>query len=501
MTKTQPNRITIFIMNLWVNRIRQLAVLAVALFFFSCKDEFNFLGYKNPNSKFDVQYIELPVGSSILLDSLRSSNYYNYSTETQRLLVGKYSDVKFGDVSSSTCTQFYTTTLTKLASTAVFDSVSLLLRFDFYTYGNSKTASTQEISVYELDQELNDTLSGTYFNSTPIMTKPGLLGSKSFAVNPTEFQTYIDAAKDTARTITMPLDISFGQRIFNSAIRYRDATTTADSMFINYSEFIKEFYGIAILPNQSDKIFGFSPAASSSRIILHYHTDSDTLQLGLSFTSTVSYNNITSDKGSTELAGLTQYHQEFYPNDDKRYIQSGTGVFTKLDVSKFLEFSDTIPNLIINSAELVIGNTEDGGALAPPQYLTMRVLKDNNRGYSYGTKDAQSIKDYALYKSFISPDFASAPLGVAVDNDSIFTVVGDDGGYFRLSYSKSEKKYNGYLTRFLQQLYAKEDEKTSLTSFALYPLQPSTTKSVNRVVFPKDNIKLRIYYTLPTVKD
>ena len=49
MTKTQPNRITISIMNLWANRVGQLASLLVALFFFSCEDEASVLGFKNQN--------------------------------------------------------------------------------------------------------------------------------------------------------------------------------------------------------------------------------------------------------------------------------------------------------------------------------------------------------------------------------------------------------------------------------------------------------------------
>ena len=41
-------------MNLWAKRIGQLAVLPVALFFFSCEDEAGVLGYKNPNPKFEA---------------------------------------------------------------------------------------------------------------------------------------------------------------------------------------------------------------------------------------------------------------------------------------------------------------------------------------------------------------------------------------------------------------------------------------------------------------
>ena len=79
MTKTQPNRTIISIMNLWAKRIKLLSALAGVLFFFSCQEESSILGYKNPNSKFKVSYVEIPIESSVLLrDSLRTSNF-NYS--------------------------------------------------------------------------------------------------------------------------------------------------------------------------------------------------------------------------------------------------------------------------------------------------------------------------------------------------------------------------------------------------------------------------------------
>ena len=70
-------------MNLWAKRIGQLAVFAVALFFLSCQDEASLLGYKNPNTKFQVSYVEIPIESSVLLlDSQRTSNYVYHSNVT-----------------------------------------------------------------------------------------------------------------------------------------------------------------------------------------------------------------------------------------------------------------------------------------------------------------------------------------------------------------------------------------------------------------------------------
>jgi len=505
MTKTQPNRIIISIMNLWAKRIGQLAMLAVALFFLSCQEETSILGYKNPNSKFKVSYIEIPVESSVLLrDSLRTSNFF-YSGESNRLLVGNYTDEAFGNITASALTQFFTSSLTKLGSTAVFDSVSLQLRFDLYNYGASSTTS-QIISVYELDQELKSDSLANYFNRTNILYS-SMLGTKTFSINPTDFNTFAASStdKDTLITIQLPLDANFGQRIFNSAIKYRDATSETDSTFARYSEFVKEFKGIVIKPENTDKIVGFNPSATESRITIHYHeTDKDSLSFNMSFAGVVGFNQIKADRSATELSALNQYYQESLQSSDNRYIQSGIGILTKLDFSKFYEFADTIPYILINSAELVVESIQPS-SYAPPATLSLRVLEDNNRMSTFSTKRPQDVTDYLAYNGFLRYDVAipnSAP--PVINNDSVFYAVGDRTPL--LGYSSSSSAYSGVLSLFFQQLTLKEEDKTRFKSFVLYPASQSAgtpasqsmAKSVNRVIFPKDKIKLKIYYTKPT---
>ncbi len=485
-------------MNLWVNRLKQLTILSVALFFYSCKDEINLLGIKNPNSKFDVKYIEIPIESSVLLfDSIRTSNYF-FQKEVNRLLVGKTDDAIFGDVTAKTCTQFYSPSSAKLAATATFDYATIDLTFDNYTYGLSKSATPQKISIYELGQVLSDSSIAKYKNKTPIPTS-GFITDKSFTLDPAILQSYNDKNKDTTLTLTIdPLVSNFGQRLFQSALNYRD---DLDTTFAYYTLLTKKFPGIVVIPNECDKVFGFNPTNTKSRISLHYHLTTDTIKrvLNLVFASAVSFNNISSDKGGTVLELLTEANQDFNPPDNNRYIQSGTGIFTKLDIENFLKFSDTIPNMILNSAELVIGNVEDGGEFAPPAALALRVLKNDNMEYHFGTKNSQSVSDLAFYKGAISPDISCQTCSILIDNDSVFSAATD--GNRQLVYSKTEKKYVGHLSQFLQQVYTKAEGKTQLRYFVLYPISPVAAKSVNRVRFPKDNIKLRIYYTLPTVND
>lgn len=500
MTKTPLNRITTSIMNLWVNRIGQLLIIAVALFFLSCHEENSVLGYKNPNSKFKARYVELTIPSSVLLrDSLRTSNYY-FSDEANRFLVGKYSDDKFGVITSNAVTQYFTTTATKVGSTAVFDSVTLQLQFDLYHYG-SNAVTPQTISIYEIDRELKIDSLVQYYNRSRVPYSRQV-GTKTFTIHPDDFDKFATSSTDydTVITIKMPLDPAFGQKIFNSALVYRDAASTADSLFIKYTEFVKQFKGLMIKAEDGDKVVGFDPS-SNSRMILHYHeTDKDSLSLSLGFSPWASFNEISADRAGTPLMDLNQYYQDYLQESDSRYVQAGTGILTKLDFSPFYAFRDTAENILINSAELVIGDLETGG-YTPPQYLALRVLNTNTNRFKK-LSSAQDTSDYAAYRGYILYD-GNPSAAVVVEPDLAFYAHGDQSS--QLAYSSTTNSYSLVMSLFFQQLTRQDVERTTYQNFVLHPgsqitgtpARQSPSKSLNRVVFPKDKIKLRIYYTKP----
>src|SRR5690349_8861337 len=99
-------------MNLWVKSLKQLAVLAVASFFFSCEDETSLIGFKDPKPKFNVRYIEIPISSSVMLiDSLITDNKPVFERingqptksgifplNNTNLLIGEYNDPTLGTV-------------------------------------------------------------------------------------------------------------------------------------------------------------------------------------------------------------------------------------------------------------------------------------------------------------------------------------------------------------------------------------------------------------------
>jgi len=164
-------------MNLWAKRIGQLTLLAVALFFLSCEDETSILGFKNPNEKFDIRYVDIPVTSStLLIDSVRSSNYY-VTNDLNRWLVGLYEDPEFGTITASAYTQFtptnYPNTYKKHRDTTYYivDSVKLRINFDWYAYGvddgaESNLGLLQKLNIHELTEQLSVSASTTINNNT-----------------------------------------------------------------------------------------------------------------------------------------------------------------------------------------------------------------------------------------------------------------------------------------------------------------------------------------------
>jgi hypothetical protein len=247
---------------------------------------------------------------------------------------------------------------------------------------------------------------------------------------------------------------------------------------------------------------GISPSRPETRIILHYHdAENDSLKLNLSFTGVINYNEITANRGATELAGLTQYSQPVDPGA-MRYIQSGTGVTTRLDFKNFYDFVDHDSNalMIVNSAELFLGTPEQSSVFPPIKSLSIRALKGGgflkrvvdpkiNKGQHLA--DSASVTQYAGQLGVVGTDVA----------EKMFAPLGSDGNIFTIRRDGDNAYYSGFFTRFAQEIFRKNPDKERFRYFALYPEDPQVGKSVNRLIINKDNIKLRVYYTRPKLTD
>jgi Domain of unknown function (DUF4270) len=480
-TTTIPNRFTTSIPNWWA---KAAFLLPVLFFVFACEEEFSLLGFKTKKAK--VNYAEIPIESTVLwMDSLRTSN----SPEgTVRLLAGRYNDPVFGQTEAKAFMQFRTFDLSRIiTSSSEYDSVVLQLRYDFYCYGTDGQTD-QTFSVHELTDTLS--LRHNYFSNSNIDYNPSPIGYVTSSVNKTFFKTeFDDSDKDSLITVKVKLADLFGQRLF-SAINYEDINYTYFDLFKN------TFKGLAVVPGQSDKIVGFNPEDDNSLLILYYHDGADKKTLSFSFSEIVrpqfsppeqkvaSFSKISTNRSASELSELNTLHTDFDPGL-KRYIQGGSSIITKLDFSKFYSYTDTIPTMIINSAELEITNVESSADLTVPKQLSISLLNANNRFRVLASKDST---EYIAFNST-----------VLAGEDGNFFVTEDDRQLFTIDYSSTNNTYSGFPTFFFQKISELKPKK--YLYWALRSSNPSPGKSVDRLVFPKDKIKLKIYYTQPILEN
>jgi len=453
----------------------------ILVLFFSCQEDLNYLGFKSNQQRFKVYYAEIPVGSSVLwMDSLETMNSISTKT-TNRILVGSYSDPEFGKVHAESYSQFAPTNITTvIPTTAVFDSVVLQLYYDFYVYGSSGK-SVQDISIHEITKDLkNDSV---YYSNSTVVYNPTPLGNQSLVIDADFFTKEAeDTDKDSVITIKIKLDPAFGKKLF-------DAVDPEDENYTNFNLFKTTFKGLAIIPQAADVIAGMKTNNVNTALILYYHNAGTNSKLLFSL-SGVNFSKIPADRSSTELAGLNKFYTDFTPGNN-RYLQAGTSLVTKLDFSKYYEYIDSLEDIIINSAELSVDNINPDGGFKKPSVLALAMLTEKNRYKTLQTR--QDTIDFVNFNGTLV-------LGNLANDDlqaSLFAA-NDQGSLLTHTYSTNNNSYTGsYPTLLFQKLFDLREKPYPY--WALMSSSPPFSKSVNRTVFQKDNIKLKIYYTRPFI--
>ncbi len=481
-------------MNLWAKSLRQLVIFTAALFFFSCEDESSFIGFPNPNEKFKVSFVQLDLPSSVFtLDSVATDNVATMVSNAPYNAVGSYNDPLLGLMKTESYLQMAPSTTTKLEANAVFDSLTIQLRLNFYNYGfngdNQFKFNVHEITGEALDL---DTLERRYYFNSTIAYSTDPLAEVSVSVN----KEQLDTLRQDTVLISGRLADQFGLRLFNLALNDPDAT------FSDRQLFTQEIKGLVITPTETNGIIGFNPLSLLSKVVLHYHrlndkNETDTLQRNFVFSNAPfglnpNFTNYSTDRSATEFAPITQPYQGYAPTSGLRAIQNGSPLVTKIDLSEFYNFADedSVKNIIINDAELVIENVQSSDGLAPHNSLMLLVMNNNNdRLARISTTMNEALQEY-----FIRQEEGSSYYYVGAERASSPAT---------LSYNSDEKKYSVFIDSFVQSLFRgafKEDESLNenrIIYLAVFPASPILSGTVNRTVFNAGDVKLRINYTQP----
>lgn len=390
--------------------------------------------------------------STINFDSLVTSS-------KNRILVGNYDDPIFGKVKSDSYFQLSTDTYALVNSGSdtqavnyVFDSISMILKYDNYYYGD--TTKVQTFNIHRLTQKVKpNTDDNNFYNNSTLSYGSESLGTISYKPRPIQ--------KDS---INIRMSDVFGSELFQK-IKKREIT--------DFDSFTEYFKGLVLVPDNSNSASAIGFSVGNSKVRLYYskyQADTDEVPYYIDFTIknvAKQFNSISLDKTGTLLQNLPISSSKLSSllTNNQGFIQSGTGVACKIDFPNIKQLKYISDNGAIIDAEL--------------------ILKPVNNSYSEKYPLADSLQVYV-------GDNLNRISGV-MQNSAGTTVYG--------LLNKKSDEFNenvGYsisVGTFLQkEMLKKSDSRSSLIL-----TMPGISKTVNRIVLGNqkhvnNKIQLKIYY-------
>ena len=200
------------------------------------------------------------------------------------------------------------------------------------------------------------------------------------------------------------------------------------------------------------------------------------------------------------MAGMSPDNTDFDPGDGLLYSQLGVLTALKIDFNAFYEITDTLDNMLINKAEIAIGDLEPMDDFKPPPAIMQVFFTDVNNRWPIKTKDGTAfiqLQEEIYNGAALPPGFYGVPANIEVEKDTAIT---------------QTARYSIPMSLFLQNLYAGNfnSADTPLEQEATVYFYPATDvispqelpsyKFSNQYIVNKDSIKLKMYYTVPNTQ-
>lgn len=409
----------------------------------------DYLAVGNKVILIDTMTVEM---STINFDSLITSG-------KNRILIGNYEDPIYGKVKSNSYFQLASDSYSLKndgsdteSTNYVFDSISMILKYDKYYYGD--TTRVQTFNIHRLNQKVKPNINDkNFYNNSVLSYSDESLGTISYKPRP--------VGKDS---ISLKMDNAFGVALFQK-LKKREITD-----FDSFSEYLK---GLVLVPSVSNSanVIGFHVASSKVRLYYSkYQANTEEVPYILDFKisdAQKQFNAVSLDKTGTIIQNLPASNSKLSSALTNRqgFIQSGTGVACRID----------FPN--IKQLKRISAN----GAIVDAQLF----LKPVNNTYSEKYPLEDSLKVY------VSDNLNR--ISTSLVNSAGTAVFGI------LNKKKDEFNENvGYsvpIGYFLQ----KEMLKQSSSRSSLILTLPGISKTVNRIVLGdqkhlNNKLLLKIYY-------
>lgn len=366
-----------------------LVVLIISFLFGSCQSEdksyevgSNLLD--NNINVFEVDTLSLQT-ATIISDSIITSS-------ATRILVGALQDKEFGDLTAQSFFSLIGSNF-NVDNDAVFDSISLIMHYDQYYYGD--TTEIQTYSIHEITEVFEPNDDDDYFYNTSSLDYDDtiLLGQLNFYPLPNK--------KDS---ICIPLNYDFGESLFSKI---------AGGEIEDSFDLKREFRGITIVPDStSNNVLGFEYSEDdSTKVRLYYSIENDDdsendeyyLDFILSGSDEV-FNKITSDRTDIiDLESLQSSEDVLLTSStgNKAYLQSGIGLSLRVDFTTLLNLNELEGNGTVLKATLQFyPDSPKEGEVGLADYLAVHIIDSKN----VGVKNLTTASGTVVYATLNSDD-------------------------------------------------------------------------------------------------
>ncbi|MCC4229537.1 DUF4270 family protein [Zunongwangia profunda] len=300
---------------------------------------------------------------------------------TDNLLVGSYKDDIFGRITASSYLKF-TGLSFNIEDKAKFDSISLILNYDTYSFAD--TASVQTLNIYRLSEEMETDENSNLYRNSNFEVEPSPLSTFNYSPRPHQNDS-----------IQISIAADLGQKLFDKI---------QNDEISNNNNFNDALFGLVIVPDSLNisSIVSFSKENSYLRL---YYSIKDEIEnednfIDFSVNTLGSFHQITNNN-ATYFSSIEDQMDQIpsTQTNNQVYVQSGTGIATRIDFPNFKESlynirgSGSITNAILNFKIKVDRNNLNYGVKdSLPVYIINKRSEVQDNVYNYlGTQSYAQI--------------------------------------------------------------------------------------------------------------
>ena len=435
-------------------RLRHLSLIALlSLVIFSCTKEISPIGLALVEP---VDLLSMGYSDTVKITAYTISDDSIYTRNLSinnigYIQVGSMYDPVFGTTTADLYSQLYLTqSRTRFGSSPVFDSAYMYLPY-YSSYGDTLTNMT--FHVYNVTEDIDSLDSHSY---SSVSYDPVPIGTITFQPRPHD-SVYYAGAKHVA-TLRIPINKKFG----NTVLGINDTTVLNSN-----AEFVKAFKGICIIAEPQTisgkgSVLTFSMPTDYVKLQMYYHNPGDTVKtynFGISIT-TPRFQNYNQNGHAEAITMLKQQLDgDTILGEQFLFAQGLEGTKIKLQFPYLDKWAEK-NKIVINDAQLVLGNSSVSAAFPNPKYLSLRGIGEA------GTTSPYSIIDES-----------------------------ESSAYFDGSYNASTNSYRFRITRYIQQILIGKERNNGL-----HLIIPSSAVNGSRLILngtssPLPDIKLYLRYT------